>query len=120
MINVSFGGTLYQDVDKQASYPGHVQTEDHSQPTHHVHIRRGTRLYDLLGQEAIPVNSIHHQSIRDVAPTLVATTYGEDGLVEAIEVPDLSFVLGVQWHPEFFADENVSMAPPAKIKLSKV
>ena len=26
-----------------------------------------------------------------------------DGLVEAVEVRDRSFIMGVQWHPEFFA-----------------
>ncbi len=111
MINVAFGGTLYQDLGEQASCEGHWQTEDYSKPTHHVRIQDGTLLHEVLGASDVYVNSMHHQGIRDVAPGLVAAAFGEDGVVEAVEAPGLSFVAGVQWHPEFFAGDGGSMAP---------
>lgn len=111
MINVAFGGTLYQDLGEQAKCAGHWQTEDYSKPTHHVRIQEGTTLREVLGTDDVYVNSMHHQGIRDVAPGLVPAAFGEDGLVEGIEASGLSFVVGVQWHPEFFAGEGGIMAP---------
>ncbi len=111
MINVAFGGTLYQDLGEQAKCAGHWQTEDYSKPTHHVRIEEGTRLREVLGVGDVHVNSMHHQGIRDLAPGLVAAAHGEDGLVEAVEASDLAFVVGVQWHPEFFAAQGGPMAP---------
>lgn len=111
MINVAFGGTLYQDLGEQAKCAGHWQTEDYSKPTHHVRIERDTLLHRVIGMEEVHVNSMHHQGIRNVGPGLVASAFGEDGVVEAVEAPGLSFLVGVQWHPEFFASEGGTMAP---------
>ncbi len=38
---------------------------------------------------------------------LVATAWAEDGVVEAIELPTHSWVVGVQWHPEAHAGETL-------------
>ena len=53
--------------------------------------------------DRLATNSMHHQGVRTVAPMLDPVAYGPDGLVEAVEVRDRSFIMGVQWHPEFFA-----------------
>ena len=111
MINVAFGGTLYQDLGEQANREGHWQKEDYAKPTHHVRIQDGTLLRDVLGVDDVYVNSMHHQGIRDIGEGLVANAYGEDGLVEGVEATDKTFIAGVQWHPEFFASAGESMAP---------
>jgi len=56
-----------------------------------------------LETDRLATNSMHHQGVRTVAPMLDPVAYGPDGLVEAVEVRDRSFIMGVQWHPEFFA-----------------
>ena len=62
----------------------------------------GTRLSQLAdGASSIPVNSMHHQAIRRVAPSLKVSAYSRDHLVEAVELPDYPYLLAVQWHPEF-------------------
>jgi putative glutamine amidotransferase len=58
----------------------------------------------ILGQARIRVNSSHHQSVKRVAPSLVASAVASDGIIEAIESPKHRFLLGVQWHPEFLYD----------------
>ncbi|GAB2451218.1 hypothetical protein GCM10027062_35220 [Nocardioides hungaricus] len=61
---------------------------------------RGSRLAGAIGDRAV-VSCHHHQAVDEVAPTLRATAFAADGLVEAIEGPrDGPFVAGVQWHPE--------------------
>lgn len=57
----------------------------------------------ILETDRLATNSMHHQGVRTVAPMLDSVAYGSDGLVEAVEVRDRSFIMGVQWHPEFFA-----------------
>jgi putative glutamine amidotransferase len=52
---------------------------------------------------------MHHQGIRDLGRGLIATATAPDGLIEATEAADGSFLLGVQWHPEALTDGDVRM-----------
>jgi putative glutamine amidotransferase len=47
-----------------------------------------------------------------VAPDLAAAAYADDGIVEAIVVPDLTFAVGVQWHPEMMFERHVEQMKP--------
>jgi putative glutamine amidotransferase len=57
---------------------------------------------EALELERVPVNSMHHQGIKSLAPALVASAVAPDGLVEAAESATDHFLVGVQWHPEVF------------------
>lgn len=108
VLNVAAGGTLVQDIPSQL--PGAIN-HDPDVPrdalAHAVRLAEGTRLHALLGAPRVEVNSFHHQSVRDVAPTLVATAWSEpDEVVEGLESRQHRFVLGVQWHPEGFWRER--------------
>ena len=70
-------------------------------PVHDVRIEKGTSLHALLEKDRTAVNSYHHQAVRETAPGLEVMAYSEDGLAEAVRMPDQSFVWAVQWHPEF-------------------
>lgn len=111
MMNVHFGGTLYTDLAEQFEPDGssahgvcHWQDVAWDETWHEVSVKPGSKLASVLGEGTVETNSMHHQGIRDIAPSLTATAFGPDGLVEAIEAADRSFMVGVQWHPEFFAD----------------
>ena len=109
LLNVYFGGTLFQDLPTQ-----HPQGIDHrlppasARPVHTVELVTGTPLHDLLHREKLPVNSTHHQAIRRLAPRLEVMALSEDGLIEAVYLPDYRFVWGVQWHPELNYAEEAS------------
>ena len=98
LLNVAFGGSLYQHID------GHRQEEKGAQNLRSAKIAEGTLLYRLAGEGEIKTNTFHHQAIKDVAPGFVVSAYAEDGTVEAIEPAEQTdrFFLAVQWHPEFF------------------
>lgn len=125
LLNVVRGGTLWQDIpSQQDSTPVKV-----SPPLHHPHvegnpwdfiahtvaIRPGTRLADIVGpaletagipSSALPVNSLHHQSVHRLGEGLTVTAYAPDGTVEGLEMPGKRFVLSTQWHPEFLWEHD--------------
>lgn len=111
MMNVHFGGTLYTDLAEQFAPTEsdvdavcHWQESSWDTPWHQVSVVRASKLGEVLQVESVPTNSMHHQGVRDLAPLLKATAFGPDGLVEAVEVHDRTFMVGVQWHPEYFAE----------------
>ena len=108
-MNACYGGTLYQDLAAEHPDPiDHHMSPPYDRVAHQVTVQKDTPLYQLLGKEQIGVNSYHHQAVRELSPHFRAMAFSEDGLVESIWMPASKFIVGVQWHPEFFyrADEN--------------
>src|SRR5574340_300519 len=104
LINVAFGGSLYQDIATQV--PGALNHRDSSQYEKKFHLARfvpGTALAKLYPNrpEAL-VNSIHHQAVNQLGRGLIVEAQAvPDGIVEAVRWRGPSYVMGVQWHPEF-------------------
>lgn len=108
-FNACLGGTLYQDLPTEhPSEVAHVMRPPYDRAVHSVAILPETPLAALLGRTELGVNSYHHQAIKALAPGLAEMARSEDGLVEAVYLPDKTFVRAVQWHPEFSfrTDEN--------------
>ncbi len=102
LMNVVRGGTLHQDLVADAGIAGHEQPPPKDVPTHAIKVPAGTLLWRLIGP-GVPehrVNSTHHQAVRDPGTGVLVAARAPDGVVEAIELPDLPFAIGVQWHPE--------------------
>lgn len=89
-VNVLFGGTLNQYID------------NHSGINHKVKINTNSFLYEVYQKDEIEVNSLHHQSIKDVAPGFIVSAISNDNVVEAIEKEN---IICVQWHPEILKDK---------------
>lgn len=103
IVNVAYGGTLYQDVSLHGE-----GTMRHSQVditpggiSHRVSIEDGSILHRLYGSE-LWTNSYHHQSIKDLGAGLRITARADDGIIEAVEATDHPYLHAVQWHPESF------------------
>lgn len=106
VINVAFGGSLYQDIATQCeTSTEHTQKAPRNNPTHYISINQNSFLYKVFG-ERIRVNSFHHQSVKNVAKGFMISAMGVDGIIEGIESIDGSFVLGVQFHPEMMASHK--------------
>lgn len=108
LLNVVLGGSLYQDL---TTYPKwSVKHEQHPTApqfaTHEVEILPDTLLHQLLPDTYL-VNSYHHQALKELAPSLKASAFSPDGLVEGIESLNKDVRLfGVQWHPELTHSSN--------------
>jgi len=102
LLNVYLGGTLYQDIPTDMGVQVvHAQKPPYDTPSHTVAVSADTPLYTIVKKPVMAVNSYHHQGIRMLADGLVPMAHADDGLVEAVYMPDQRFVLAIQWHPEF-------------------
>ncbi len=99
LLAVAHGATLWQDLASEAGAPGHEQPAPKDLPSHEVAIAAGSLLARLVGPQPLPVNSTHHQGIREPGKLAIAAR-APDGVIEAVELPGHRFALGVQWHPE--------------------
>ncbi len=106
LLNVAFGGSLYQHID------GHRQEEKGVINLRTAKIKEGSFLHEIVGESEIKTNSFHHQAVKAVAPGFIASAVADDGTVEAIEPAEKTerFFLAVQWHPEYL----VKVDAPAK------
>ncbi len=112
MLNVAAGGTLYQDIGAQVDHAlrhEHIKGEPYNRRTHHIEVAAQSRLARALGATRIDVNSLHHQSIKQVAPGFRVVARAPDGIVEGIESLNGHFALGVQFHPEWLIDDDARM-----------
>jgi putative glutamine amidotransferase len=118
LINVAFGGTLYQDINSQL----HGTLEHRARHTyennfHEVSIEPDSGLARLYpGARGGRVNSIHHQSIKKLGRELAIEAYSvPDRVIEALRWQGDDYVFGVQWHPEFLSPSDRTVLSPAPI-----
>ncbi|MFZ3122085.1 MAG: gamma-glutamyl-gamma-aminobutyrate hydrolase family protein [Thermodesulfovibrionales bacterium] len=95
LINVAFGGSLYQDIKQQV--PAAI---GHREGWHTIKIDDNK----LIDRGEFKVNSSHHQAVKVIGQRLNAIAFSADGIVEAVYSEDYPFLLGVQWHPERMKD----------------
>jgi len=112
-LNVSCGGTLYQnlsqihgrmehDIDRNLSLSEQYKTR------HSIHLESGGLLAQLnSGKDDPMVNSLHTQGVRKLGQGLCVEAIAPDGQIEAIRSTNQEgFALGVQWHPEWQVKDN--------------
>ena len=105
-INAALGGTLWQDLpSERPSDIEHHMSPPYDRAAHLDRIIAGSPLEQLmdglLEDGYLPVNSYHHQAVKEAAPGLEVMAVSEDGLIEAVRDPAQRFLWAVQWHPEF-------------------
>ena len=103
LLNVACGGTLVQhlpDVERHRHTPG-------AYADHDVRLSEGSLAARAVGAQAAAVKSHHHQGLDELGEGLTAVGWAPDDTVEAIELPDKPYALGVLWHPEEDERSNV-------------
>ncbi len=103
LLNVYFGGTLYQDLSLQTKTPvEHRNAEKYDRIFHEVECTPNGLIKKIYQQDRLTVNSVHHQGVKTLGKDLVVDAKSaQDGLIEAFHHAGSVPVLGVQWHPEF-------------------
>jgi putative glutamine amidotransferase len=102
VLNVHFGGTLYQDIytDREGEHLRHQQEGSWSDRAHDATVAPDSMLRRIVEADHLHINSFHHQAVKHLGKDLRVVARAEDGLVEAIEHKSYPWLLGVQWHPE--------------------
>lgn len=108
LLAVIAGGTLVQhipdEVQEALEHSVSKNTENaggKAWASHPIAIEAESQLAKLVGATEQHVNSSHHQSVRSVKAPMQISAIAEDGVIEAIELTDKTFAIGVQWHPEY-------------------
>lgn len=107
IINVYFGGSLYQNVKEQIPTKVLHKQADKHKLCHTIDIEKNSFLYDVYKEYSIWVNSFHSQAIKQSGKGLQVVAKSADNVIEAVQHKDLP-VYAVQWHPEisFHFDET--------------
>lgn len=113
LINAVLGGTLYQDLSE---YDGiSIQHNQQAKPeyvTHSINVDQDSYISRLVDDKSL-INSVHHQMVDELAPSLKATAWSQDQVIEAFESKEETpLIIGVQWHPEvLFASDRSHLRP---------
>lgn len=112
LLNVAYGGTLYQDLSEFYSFKSstpdglvnhknikHLQTCARDLTTHDVNIESNTHLHEIFNCDRLSVNTMHHQAVKDTGENIIISAHADDGIIEGIESRD-KLLIAVQWHPE--------------------
>ena len=103
LINVALGGKIgliKNGVNNKQKTPLYM-------PNHNIKLFKNTKLFNILNKSQINVNSNHRYHITNLAKNIIISAISNDNIIEAIEVPNKKFMLGVQWHPEHLLKNNV-------------
>lgn len=100
LMNVHRGGSLITNLEEQyANY----RNRRSILPCKTIDVRDGTRLAAIVKPGRLRINALHRQAVDRIGDTLTVTAREDNGIVQAIEQPDHSFRIGVQWHPELMS-----------------
>ena len=120
LLHVVLGGSLIQHIpDVFPDALEHEQKNPRDQPGHSINIKNKTLLSKIVESERIPVNSAHHQSVKNNNKDIVINAWAPDGVIEGIESSKYKFCLGVQWHPEYLISAADSKIFAALIDASR-
>jgi putative glutamine amidotransferase len=113
LINVAYGGTLFQDIELQVPKSlNHRDWDIYDQNFHQVEFVPGTKLAQLYpGTKTSKINTIHHQGLKELGKGLkVEARSPDDGVIEAVRLESgKDWVFAVQWHPEFHDPRDRSL-----------
>ncbi|MFI5765273.1 gamma-glutamyl-gamma-aminobutyrate hydrolase family protein [Streptomyces sp. NPDC051563] len=111
LLNVLHGGTLHQHLPEVTGHDGHCpNTPSFTLGPNPLKLEPGSRIAGVLDEDAPVAACHHHQAVNRLGAGLTATGWAEDGTVEAIEVADRPFVVGVQWEAGFTPDQRLHHA----------
>lgn len=109
VLNVAMGGNLVLDIPSELPEASRHQwwpNYQRSRLSHLVQVEKDSQLAGIMGGTEFEVNSLHHQSVKDLGEGLKITALAPDGVIEALEMPGKRFVVSVQWHPEWLPDSE--------------
>lgn len=107
LLNVTLGGSLHQHLEGfYVEYPAVRSVL----PRKRVGVKPDTRVGASVGTGPVRVNALHSQAIDRLAAGLVVAAIEDNGIIQAIELDEADWVVGVQWHPEYLPQRRRQQA----------
>jgi putative glutamine amidotransferase len=101
------GGKLHKNVHTAYNTEvNHLNEKPANETAHSIQIETDSLLHKIIQNNVLDVNSAHTEAVAEVPNTIKITATSPEGIIEAVEMPNKKFVLGIQWHPEFFTEED--------------
>ncbi|WP_165980712.1 gamma-glutamyl-gamma-aminobutyrate hydrolase family protein [Macrococcus carouselicus] len=102
LLNIIHGGSMYQDINSEieGDLIQHKMQSDRDFLQHSIEVKSGTKLHDIVGETKFRINSVHHQANDEIGEGLIISATAPDGVIEAIESQNDTFMFGLQFHPE--------------------
>ena len=107
LMNVVLGGNLHQSMNHFYSETPHIRSV---LPAKHIRVDQKSQLYTLLNTTSCYVNALHDQSANSLGEHIKISAEEENGVVQAIELQEHPFFIGVQWHPEYMPQSKRQLA----------
>lgn len=98
LLNVAMGGSIIQHIDNHREIID--EAGNMAFITEEITLELGTKIAEILGRTSATVRGAHHQAVDEIGDGLRATAYAPDGIIEATEHMEKTWVVGLQWHPE--------------------
>lgn len=118
LLNVFLGGSLIQHIPAEQAIIDYCKQKGiapikheqkpvpATQATHDIEIVEGTLLHQLLNCKTMKVNTTHHQAVKEPGKGVIVSATAPDSVIEAIEVPEKTFCMGLEWHPEYLINKQ--------------
>ncbi len=113
LLNIELGGTLITDIvhelpDSEVLHASKNGWQDGFK-RHEVVLEAKSAIASIYKNTRIDVPTSHHQAVDKPGRGLTIAARADDGVVEAVELAERPFVIGVQWHPERDFEGNRSL-----------
>jgi len=106
ILNIALGGTLHEHIPDTFGEQLNHRLPPRNPTPHEVVVERESYLAAVVGKEKLTGASWHHQAVKHVGEGLRVAATADDGVIEALEIPDHHWFLAVQWHPELTSADN--------------
>ncbi len=106
VLNVALGGSLHVHLPDVVGESILHRLPPREPTSHPIEVVAGSRLAAMLGRAQFDAASWHHQAIDRLAAGLTISARAPDGTIEAVEMVEHPWLIGVQWHPELTAAQD--------------
>ncbi len=103
LINVYFNGSLYEDIN---TFYFEEPNRYSIFPVKKIHVKPNSTLASILGVDKLTVNALHHQAVKKAGENVEIVAKERNNVVQGIENTSESFIIGVQWHPEYLVQQK--------------
>lgn len=107
VMNVALGGTMIEHIPDIRDEDTH-RNDEGFWIVHDIEVTETSKIAQAMQNTIVSTFSGHHQAVKDIAKGLEVVAMSPDGIIEGLELKSHPWMVGVQWHPEKSAHNDVT------------